>query len=384
MEDCLIMNYLTVDIYNDFKCIADACPNTCCVNWQIIIDIETYIKMINKENELKMPAKEWLKEENGIIYVKHHNQKCPMLTKNNLCNVVLKLGPQYLCETCRSYPRASKQYGGFIEEYLVMSCPEVIAQLLRSKTVEIIVSKDNLPSPDYPYTNLYFFEVNVRTHILEILKSSQNVSLGARLLLAFTVLNQSIQMYQNGQLDIDLFEHTCLQTNNLRFIEEQLTSTPVIQRYHVLKQILNTIPSDVPDYHFNELLQNAVQYMNKNNFDQYKFDCKIFNEIVCCSYQNFYTNYWTYRIFSEVISIPDYEHSREMFIYIAVGFALIQTIALVSYTNNDRLDKNDYIYIISYLDRLLEHHSSFRKQLLTIIAENKLINAAGLLLFIIS
>ncbi len=30
------MNYLAVDLYQDFECIADACPNTCCAGWTLV------------------------------------------------------------------------------------------------------------------------------------------------------------------------------------------------------------------------------------------------------------------------------------------------------------------------------------------------------------
>ena len=45
------MNYLTVDLYKDFKCIASACPNTCCAGWRIIIDEATCKKMAEHEEQ---------------------------------------------------------------------------------------------------------------------------------------------------------------------------------------------------------------------------------------------------------------------------------------------------------------------------------------------
>ena len=45
------MNYLAVDLFRDFECIADACPNTCCAGWGITIDESTHQKMIEHEEE---------------------------------------------------------------------------------------------------------------------------------------------------------------------------------------------------------------------------------------------------------------------------------------------------------------------------------------------
>lgn len=380
------MNYLTVDLYNDFQCIADACPNTCCSdNWTIIIDDKTRLKMIEKEKELGIPAKDWLIEKNGSTRVKSKNNKCPMLAENGLCNVVLKLGPQYLSETCQIYPRIQKQYGSFTEEYLVLSCPEVIAKLMEKETIDIYVSKDNRPTQDYPYNELYCFEVNVRTHIFNILRSKETTSLSVKLFLIFNVLNHSIQMYQNNQLDIDLFDNTCTKTSTLPYIETQLNGIISDRnRYDILKNIMNIFNSHSTNQRFYQCIYDAVQYFNKTNITQFISDVKKFKQNFCCSYQNFYINYWTYRIFTNMISIPDYEKSKEMILYFAVGFSLIQTISMVSFINDDGLSKKKYINIISYLDRILEHSHPFREQLISEIKRNDLISAAGLLIFIIS
>ena len=38
------MRYIKPTYYDEFKCIADKCPDTCCAGWQIVIDEETLDK----------------------------------------------------------------------------------------------------------------------------------------------------------------------------------------------------------------------------------------------------------------------------------------------------------------------------------------------------
>ena len=38
------MLYTIPDYYDDFTCIADACEDTCCAGWQIVIDKESLQK----------------------------------------------------------------------------------------------------------------------------------------------------------------------------------------------------------------------------------------------------------------------------------------------------------------------------------------------------
>ena len=90
-----------------------------------------------------------------------------------------------------------------------------------------------------------------------------------------------------------------------------------------------------------------------------------------------------YRIFSDTLSIPDYEKVKEKFAYIAVEFAVFQTIALVSFVKNQRLIREEYIYIISCLSRMMEHSVNFMEDLKRQIREKNLASGAGLLLMTI-
>lgn len=125
------MNYITVDICHEFECIANVCPNTCCVGWQIPIDRKTYEKVVENEDQLGVSAKDWIKEKDGVAMANFDNKGCRMLNENNICNVVLRLGPEYLSDVCAMYPRTIRLYGDVCEAYLCRSCPHVVAILIR-------------------------------------------------------------------------------------------------------------------------------------------------------------------------------------------------------------------------------------------------------------
>ena len=109
---------------------------------------------------------------------------------------------------------------------------------------------------------------------------------------------------------------------------------------------------------------------------------KRFREEVLKTYDGFYTNYWVYRIFSDTLSLPEYEKAKEKFIYIAVEFALFQMIAMVSFAEG-RFTQEEYACIISCLSRLTEHNPRFSNDLISEIHKNNLANTAGLLLLTI-
>ena len=382
------MNYLTVDIYQDFHCIADSCPNTCCIGWEIIVDKNTYEKMIQKEEELGIPAKDWLVDNNGTIVVKKKNGKCPALSEEGLCKVVTKLGPQYLCTTCTMYPRTSKQYGDVLEGYLYMSCPEVVSMLIEKETIEFDMGKDNKlqkEDTDYAYIDLYLFESTARTSIVELLQSMPHISLNTRLFAAFTILEEAVRMYGGHQFNADIFRaevNAYIQEPILSALEKQLkNAVDEKKRYYFLKEIINiAIDNKRPEY-FTELVQQSVDYFNQEYSEQYLSDLQAFKEYSLAVYSNFYTNYWVYRIFSDILSIPEYEKSKKKFVYIAIEFALFQIITLASFVKKGRIiDEKEYIYIISSLSRMMEHNESFRKKLTFQMDKNNLVSAAGVLL----
>ncbi len=378
------MNYLDVDLYREFKCIADACPNTCCVGWEVYIDKDTYKKMAEKEEQLGIPAKEWLEDSEGAIFIKMDHERCPLLTNNNLCSVVMKLGPEYLSSVCTAYPRAYVSYGDTIERHLHISCPEVIMKLMEKHTIEFDASQDQSPAPEYPHTQLYLFECAVRASIISILQDMPRITLNTRLFTAFTILEEGIRMHQENQPDAGKLEReVCFyaQESVLRSLEIQLPqAVNGDSQYRFVQHLLKIAGSYRRYERLSQLIRQAMVYFEEHDSRQYLSDAQEFKKACLDAYPDFYTNYWVYRIFADTLSVPDYEKSKEKFSYIAIEFALFQTIALAAFAKRGSLDHEEYVYIICTLSRILEHTLSFRDVLMNEIHEKNLASAVGILL----
>ena len=381
------MIYLSVDEFQHFQCVADRCPNTCCAGWKIIMDRETYGKMVDGEEILQIPSSEWLEDDGKQITVKMDHGRCPMLTEENLCRVVMKLGPEYLCQTCKFYPRSAHSYGEVQELYLTLSCPEVLRSLMDKEQVEFDIGEDQKPAKEYPHAELYIFESAVRTSLVEFLYAVRQISLPVRLFAAFKILEEGIRMEEEHNHNADLLrlsinayaqpEVLCAMEENLRGVVDERS------RYRFLRQILN-IAGRYDDYErFHKLVQQALEYFSQDYTEEYQQRMREFQETVCREYGKFYTNYWVYRLFCDMISVPEFTKSREKFLYIAVEFALFQTIALTSFIKGT-LDREEYIYIISCLSRLMEHSTSFYESITSSIVSNDLVSVAGVLLLTIA
>ena len=133
-------NVLSIDYYKEFECIGNKCEDNCCKEWKITIDKKTYNKY------KKLPVSDFSKKLNNNInrdrksksdkdYAKFNliDKKCPMFSKDGLCEIYLNLGPQNMCYTCRTYPRVYNLVDNTIEKCLTVSCIEVARNILLRK-----------------------------------------------------------------------------------------------------------------------------------------------------------------------------------------------------------------------------------------------------------
>ncbi|MBE6536482.1 MAG: hypothetical protein E7673_00860 [Ruminococcaceae bacterium] len=111
----------------DFKCIADKCRHSCCVDWEIDIDGKTYEKYASLKSEL---GKSIVSKINNTDEKRHFildkNGRCPNLDEKGLCKIITELGEEYLCDICRLHPRFFNRVGGRIEMGIGLSCEEAV------------------------------------------------------------------------------------------------------------------------------------------------------------------------------------------------------------------------------------------------------------------
>lgn len=120
--------------YAAFHCIAGACPDSCCKEWEIVVDTasaERYRSVSGTLGERLRQA--MITDADGDIVFQEHNSRCPFWNAQQLCDIHGELGEDALCETCRLFPRITQDYGDFIEYDISPACPEA-ARLLFSLT----------------------------------------------------------------------------------------------------------------------------------------------------------------------------------------------------------------------------------------------------------
>lgn len=135
------MRYIKPDYYDEFACIADRCPDTCCAGWQIMIDedsLEKYERVKGSFGERLEREIDW--EEGAFCQKKG---RCCFLNEKNLCDIYGNLGEEALCETCTKYPRHVEEFEDLREYSLSLSCPVAARMMLtRKMPVSFLVTED--------------------------------------------------------------------------------------------------------------------------------------------------------------------------------------------------------------------------------------------------
>ena len=117
----------------EFKCIADKCKDNCCVGWEIDIDPSS----AEYYNSVKGDFGEKLKEnivKGEVCSFKLKNERCAFLNDCNLCEIIINLGEDKLCQICNDHPRYYEWFSNVKEGGIGLCCEEA---------ARIIVTNEN-------------------------------------------------------------------------------------------------------------------------------------------------------------------------------------------------------------------------------------------------
>ncbi len=129
-----------------FKCIGGSCEDNCCRagSWNIDVDDDTYKKYEAVSGGFGQKLLENIREVEGKKSFKPQTDgRCPFQRPDTLCEIVIQLGEDYLCETCKIYPRQMINFNGNREFGLSLSCPVAVRLLLFDRNGITFAEKPN-------------------------------------------------------------------------------------------------------------------------------------------------------------------------------------------------------------------------------------------------
>ncbi len=162
------MRIIAPEYYSSFKCIANKCKHSCCIGWEIDIDDET----MEKYNKISGAFGEKFKQNIEITddcacFKLSDNERCPFLNSDNLCDIVLKFGEDYLSQICTDHPRFRNFFENTTEIGLGLCCEEAGRIILNQSSPFklIVIDGDNEKNDNSDYEEF----AKIRKIVLDIL-----------------------------------------------------------------------------------------------------------------------------------------------------------------------------------------------------------------------
>ena len=381
------MKVLKPFYYDDFHCIANKCIDNCCIGWNVYIDKNIYKKykkvkgvfgkkLSNTINSIKHNG-------NDLSYgkIKLKNNICPMMNEEKLCDVYINLGEEYLCNTCKVYPRNINKYGEIYEKDLTMSCPEVARYFVKHKgDFYFNMDDEELSDLDKDYIvnkicdkNLYNLLWDARSLTMEIIQFKE-IEIWKRIVFS-KILCDKVQViinendYENYQSLLNNFKNEIVNVDTIKSLDK-ITIVPGIKMSftQTILQLRNNI--GIKNQKYLKLIDEYNELVKKNNSGILMIEIENEFDGFLSKYNNIMENlliYLIYKYFMKALYTKNLEVEISNMI---ISYAMIKMLLLGRYNkNNKELSEEDFVEVFYVFSRVIEHNTIFLDKLYNGIKE---------------
>lgn len=356
------MKIRTPDYFNDFKCIADKCEDTCCAGWGIVIDDDSYKKYLSVNGKFgdELRSKIVNEEDENIFLL--NGDRCSFLNEHNLCVIYNELGPDGLCYTCKQYPRYLEEFGNLREVGISLSCPEAARIILGKKDkvkFQLTDNNEEINSYNDINPNIYINLIQCRKIVFDILQDRE-IELKHRCGIILSFINEI-------QEKIDFNEINTIKDVNKKYLNKEYLYKTISsfekfndrleEKYINIYKILN-IFKDLKHIKPNDILglENSLRYFWQNeedikvysglhkSFDEYYIEKEYqFEQILI---------YYIFRYFMK--SVFDYDVIAKIK-FALISFIIIKELSVIRYLENKEFLYEDIVNIAHIYSKDIEH-----------------------------
>ena len=107
----------------NFACIAGDCRHSCCVGWEIDIDDASLARYRTVPGAMGQRLQSAMEVADGAAHFRlTKEERCPFLNQDGLCDMILELGKDSLCQICADHPRFRHDLADRMEMGLGLCC----------------------------------------------------------------------------------------------------------------------------------------------------------------------------------------------------------------------------------------------------------------------
>ena len=376
-------NIIQYSGYNDFKCIAEKCKHTCCIGWQIDIDDETYDKYKNSTYFKNNMNLKFIKNKDKSVSMNlDKNKKCGFLQENFLCEIHSNLGEDFLCDTCRIYPRGINIVGDKVEKHIYSSCSAMIEMFLlndRKLTFEFEQGSYN----EKEISRVIEFETDIEKSVfteirgftIEVIQSDF-ISLEEKFTLLGLAYSNFDEFMKEKNFDairnaLDIYSE---------MVEDE-TSIPKIESTEMFNEIKKVVLAEISKFNLNGKLKDLLPHPRH----KFKLAKVLDSEIDLAddkfkqkydSYQSKYDihiqNYLVNIVYSTGMPVVG-ESILDSYILLVIKYVVFKT--YMTSVKNEEITKDDFLDVVALSSRSFDHN---KKAVDILISELKVLaNISG-------
>lgn len=130
--------------YESFCCVGAPCEDSCCEGWDIEVDDVSYYRYMVLPGEYGKSVRARCEDEADGTHAfrVRKDGRCPFLQDDRRCEMILRIGEDFLCETCMEFPRYYNGQDPYYQMDLSLSCPEACRMFFFDPAPEVFVRRD--------------------------------------------------------------------------------------------------------------------------------------------------------------------------------------------------------------------------------------------------
>lgn len=373
------MKILQPFYYDDFKCIGDKCPNTCCAGWGITIDKKSFFKYKKLKSEFgKKVIKSIKRNKNNPSdsmygnFILDEEKRCPLLNEEKLCDLYINEGEKYLCNTCKKYPREGFLYKNNLERNLSASCPVVARKLVYTKDkFSFEMKEENIDIKEESIS--YEFALPNREELFNMLWEGRNLSIDIAQMDEIPIWKRLIfiefleKRLQNLIDTKTISEYPQVLDNfSKEFInyinDNSIKGVNNVVKVAIISNILNANKEGLLHESMKEL--NNI-FSNKTNeeineileTEEAEFK-KYFRER-----EHIYENYIVYSLYHNYIRAIGNNDLHQQVVMTIIDYAILKLVLFSFWYKDKSLEDEQIVDIISQFARRIEHNHIFIEEL---------------------
>ena len=349
--------------YDDFKCIGSECPNSCCVGWEIDLDINTFQKYrdLHDSNINKCISVNQKPTYDKFAKIKNvKDQRCSFLDKNNLCNIQKKYSEKLLSPTCSNFPRRKVDFGSKQLSSCLLSCPEISRIFFAdNEQFKIIDDEKKLVDtnlkiiPDEFRNNLYAVSGERVFNFLYKLYNSSDISLEKCLM----ITNQIINEFSNKKIEPhklnEVFKYIKSFFLNHKIEKKIDTETQLdfLKKFFrcFLKKKINNKLSELINKLYTDCFLNTDTKKIKLLYEKNKLHN--FNQFLI-KHPNIFKKFFIHEFFGKTQLLTNEDFDSNDGFYLIFFIALVSKLIIILNTlYKDKIVVEDFIEVISLVAR---------------------------------